>query len=167
MEVMMVMKNLVFWLLVVWLAVSLPAQQKATFSIEGDGIGYVLLNEVVKLFEEMAPAGDAFRDKIMQGLNRLFGEVRVAREQKHIDKFFFERYDRILLVLKLVMLKADKGKEAADPILDAVIIREINNFDIPQKLSEGGSVQGIGSVAGDVATELLSLKKYLDKLKSK
>ncbi len=147
-------------------AAGLSAQMKPTFTIEGDGIGYLLLNDVVKLFEEMAPAGGDFRAKVMQGLDRLFQEARLAREKKLIDAHFIERYHRVLLVLKLVLLKSDAGKGSVDPIVDALIVREVNQFDDPVKMSEGGAIQGIGSVAGTVATELLSLKKYLDNLKS-
>jgi len=160
------MKSIMVCLLAALAAAHLPAQAKATFTIEGEGVGYVLLNDVVKLFEGMAPPGDNFRDKIMQGLDRLYQEARLASEQKHVDAPFLERYNRVLLVLKLVILKSDAGKGTADPIVDSLIIREMNRFDVSEKLAEGTALQGIGSVAGSVAEELLSLKKYLDKLKN-
>jgi len=160
------LRFIMFWLLAFMATTGLPAQMKPTFTIEGDGVGYVLLNDVVKLFEGMAPAGGGFRDQVMQGLDRLYGEARLARERKHVDRTFLERYHRVLLVLKLVILKSDAGKGSADPIVDALIVREVNLFDDPVKMSEGGAIQGIGSVAGTVATELLSLKKYLDELKN-
>jgi hypothetical protein len=161
----MKMKKLMMWTLVITFAASVSAQMKSTIEIKGDGVGYVLLNDVIKLFEEIAPSGGSFQEKILQGLDRLFREVRVAREQKYVDASFFERYKRILVVLKLVILKSERGKGGSDPILDTVIVREVNQFDDPVKMSEGDAIQGIGTVAGTVATELLSLKRHLDKVK--
>jgi len=156
-------KNLMIWSLAIVFAASGSAQTKSTIEIKGDGIGYVLLNDVINLFEEEAPSGGRFQEKVSQGLDRLFREVRVAREQNQVDASFSERFNRILVVLKLVMLKSERGKGGSDPILDAVIVRELNQFDDPVKMSERDVIQGIGTVAGTVATELLSLKKYLDK----
>jgi len=158
------LKSIIPWLLAALAAASLPAQMKPTFTIEGDGVGYMLLNDVVQLFSGMA-TGDEFRGKVLQGLDRLFVEARLAREKKLIDASFLERYHRVLLVLKLVILKSDAGKGAADPIVDSLLVREMNRFDISEKPAEGTAFLGIGSVAGIVAEELLSLKKYLDKIK--
>jgi len=161
----MKVKKLMVWTLVIAFAASVSAQTKSTIEIKGDGIGFVLLNDVIKLFEEVAPTGGSFQEKISQGLDQLFREVRVAREQNQVDASFFGRYNRILVVLKLVILKSERGKGGPDPILDAVIVREVNQFDDPVKMSEGDVIQGIGTVAGAVATEILSLKKHLDKVK--
>jgi hypothetical protein len=158
------LKFIIPWLLAALAATSLSAQMKPTFAIEGDGVGYVLLNDVVQLFSTMA-TGDEFRGKVLLGLDRSFVEARLAREKKLIDAAFLDRFHRVLLVLKLVILKSDAGKGVSDPIVDSLLVREMNRFDIAEKPAEGTAFSGIGSVAGFVAEELLSLKKYLDQFK--
>ena len=137
---------------------------KPTFHIKGNGVGYILLNGVIVTFEGLNPQKpDEWRKKVHISLNRLNKEASLAKTQEKIDEPFFTRYRRILLVLKLVMLK---GKEKGDTILNSFIVQEVNKFDIKTKMKEHELVKGIGSVAGAVAEELLSLKKYLDKQKN-
>jgi len=136
---------------------------KSTFHIKGNGVGYILLNGVIVTFEGLNPQEpDEWRKKVHTSLNRLNKEAVLARTQQKIDEPFFTRYRRILLVLKLVMLK---GKDEKDTILNSYIVQEVNKFDIKTKMKEHEIVKGIGSVAGAVAEELLSLKKYLDEKK--
>lgn len=136
---------------------------KPTFHIKGNGVGYILLNGVIVTFEGLNPKKpDEWRKKVHISLNRLNKEADLARIQNKIDEPFFTRYRRILLVLKLVMLK---GKDDKDTILNSYIVQEVNKFDIKTKMKEHELVMGIGSVAGAVAEELLSLKKYLDQQK--
>ena len=136
------------------------AQMRATFHIEGDGVGYLLLNGVIVTFEHDKPLSpEAFKTMVLDSLNRLNKEADMALAEKHIDQSFFTRYKRVLLVLRLVMVKV-KGIE--DTILDDTIIEEVNKFDSTAKLTQGDTIWGLGSVAGAVAEELLSMKKYLD-----
>lgn len=137
----------------------LLSQMKATFHIEGDGVGYVLLNGVITTFEGPLPkTPEEGKKRFLTSLNRLMAEARTARSREKIDAAFFERYKRILLVLNLVILKEKNENQ----VLDSFIIQEVNQFDTSQKMGEGDMVMGIGSVAGAVAEELMSLKKYLD-----
>ena len=158
----MTRKPYLIWIVIFILTGVTLAQMKATFHIEGDGVGYLLLNGVIVTFEHDKPLSpEAFKTKVFASLNRLKKEADLALSQKHIDTHFFTRYKRILLVLRLVMIK-DKGIE--DTILDATIIEEVNKFDSQAKMNKGDTVGGLGSVAGAVAEELLSLKKYIDEM---
>jgi hypothetical protein len=148
------------WLCILVLSGIGMAQMRATFHIEGDGVGYLLLNGVIVTFEHDKPLSpEAFKTMVLDSLNRLNKEADLALEQKHIDQNFYTRYRRVLLVLRLVMVKA-KGVE--DTILDDTIIEEVNKFDSQAEMKKGDPVEGLGSVAGAVAEELLSLKRYLD-----
>jgi hypothetical protein len=140
----------------------LLSQMKATFHIEGDGVGYVLLNGVITTFEGPLPGtSEEVKKRFLTSLNRLMAEARIARSREKIDAAFFERFKRILLVLNLVILKEKNENQ----VLDSFIIQEVNQFHTSQKMGEEDMVMGIGSVAGAVAEELLSLKKYLDNQK--
>lgn len=156
----MIRKICLLLICIIILTGAAPAQMKATFHIEGDGVGYLLLNGVIVTFEHDKPLSpEAFQTMVLGSLNRLNKEADLALAQKHIDTHFFTRYKRIILVLRLVMVKI-KGTE--DTILDAAIIEEVNKFDSQAKMNKGDTVSGLGSVAGAVAEELLSMKKYLD-----
>ena len=156
----MTRKTFLTWIFISILAGVTFAQMRATFHIEGDGVGYLLLNGVIVTFEHDKPLPpETFKTRVLTSLNRLNKEGALALSQKHIDNHFFTRYKRILLVLRLVMVRT---KEIEDTILDATIIEEVNKFDSQTKMTKGDTVWGLGSVAGAVAEELLSLKKYLD-----
>jgi len=154
--------RLIFFIAWIWSLPLLP-QMKPTFQIQGDGVGYVLLNDVVVMFENLAPGIEDWRSKVFATMNGIYKESGLARKQGKIDDHFYERFERILQVIKLVLVT---DKDVEDPLLDAMIIREVNKFSIPTKMTLGKRVQGMGSVAAALTEELLSLKKYLDDIKS-
>lgn len=141
----------------------LLSQMKATFHIEGDGVGYLLLNGVITTFEVPVPKDpEELKKQFLSSLNRLLVEAQAARTQEKITAVFFERFKRVLLVLNLaILMEKDENR-----VLESFIIQEVNKFDTSRKMGKEERVIGIGSVAGAVAEELMSMKKYLDDQKN-
>jgi len=122
--------------------------------ITGKQAGYILLNSIVVTFAELSRTGKGSEEMILRELNSWMAQARLAKEKKLIDNEFFERYKRILVVIRLTIIRE------ADHAFDHLIIREINKFDIPRKME--GKVRGLATAADALAQEILSLKRYLD-----
>jgi len=153
-------KGIILVLVLAFVSGGLLFPQKAPFRIKGDGVGYTLLDEVILMFEGAMnlPPGE-FAQKINTAVNRLAIEARKAKKENKIDDSFYKRYMRILRVIKLIM---SHTKEA--PLFTALIEEEVNRFDIEKKVSfDESQGVGLGSVAGAISEELLSMKRYLDK----
>lgn len=133
---------------------------KATFKIEGKDTGSVLLNEVILMFENrMSMPGDQFKPVIYKDLERLAMEARIARTEQKVDKLFYERYMRVLRVIKLVLAN-DQKEHIFNPLIEA----EVNKFESQKDFHLPNTKKiGIGAVAGALAEELLSIKSYVDK----
>lgn len=140
------------------------SQTRRTFEITGEGVGYTLLNIVVKAFEgseKLSP--EDFREKINKSIIYSSKESIKARAEGKIDDVFFERFTRVLRVIKLVMAN-DKETYLLNPLIESEVSKfeSVGDFS----LSENENV-GIGTVAGALAGELISLGKYLDKKSGK
>lgn len=136
-----------------------PDLDHPLFKIKGDGVGYTLLNKVVFVFEGASkyPAAE-FSEKIKQALVTFTRQAQKARQGEKIDKKFFDRFIRVLRVIGLVMAN---DKEHA--LMTPYIVDTVNQFHVKQKLPEEfDGPLGLGQIAGALAEELLSLKKYLD-----
>lgn len=131
-------------------------KMKRTFDIPGDGPGYDLLrmlaDDVVEMFESFKHF-NAVSDKWIT-------RAREAKDAGQVDEAFFERYKRLAVVLKLLAVPDEQG------ILTDLIIEEINKFGV-DPLPETFEFRGMGSVAGKLAEEIMSLRVYLDKFYKK
>jgi hypothetical protein len=125
------------------------------FRIEGDQPGYMLLDAVVVTFSELSRQGRGEAAPLEKSLDQWMQQAKKAKAEGKIDDVFFKRFNRILVVIKLSIIFDPGGH------LRALILDEINQFDIPKKYE--GRTGGLAPVAGLLAEEILSLKRYLDK----
>ena len=151
---------------------SLVFPQEAPFRVKGDGIGYVLLDDFIILFEDAgASSPEAFQKKVKDAIARLVSVAQKAVDEGKIDSLFFERYKRLLRVVRLIMMEDPEG------LLTQLIISEALQFDTNEKeklkfkeklekdnayKNYGNKGIGLGFVAAALAEEVLSLKNYLD-----
>lgn len=127
---------------------------KRTFKIEGDGPGYDLLRMLADDVVQICKSYQHF----MEVSDKWITLAQKAKNNGHIDDVFFKRYKRLAIVLKLISIPDKQG------ILTDLIIEEINKFGV-DPLDKNFEFRGLGSVAGKLTEEILSLKAYLDKKK--
>ena len=151
---------------------SLLFPQKATFRVKGDGIGYVLLDDFIVLFEDAATMSpETLHKKVTDAIARFISVAQKAVDEGKIDSLFFERYKRLLRVVRLIMIDDPEG------LLTPLIVSEALQFDtnekeklkLKEKLDHDnphdkyGNRIGLRFIAAALAEEVLSLKNYLDK----
>jgi hypothetical protein len=155
-----------------FLSGSLLFPQEATFRVKGDGIGYVLLDDFIMLFEDAAALNpEAFQKKVKDAIARFVSVAQQAKDEGKIDSQFFERYKRLLRVVRLIMIEDPEG------LLTQLIVSEALQFDtnekeklkFKEKLEQDNTDKkygekgiGLGFIAAALAEEVLSLKKHLD-----
>jgi hypothetical protein len=127
---------------------------KRTFKIQGDGPGYDLLR---MLADDVVQICESYQH-FMEVSDKWIARAKKAKNNGHIDDVFFERYKRLAIVLKLISIPDKQG------ILTDLIIEEINKFGV-DPLEKNFEFRGLGSVAGKLTEEILSLKAYLDEKK--
>jgi hypothetical protein len=127
----------------------------------GTKAGYLLLDQYIKSFQEMATHGTGGKDILESYLQKMATDMKKAKEKGEIDLVFYTHFSRILAMTKLFV--------APDPgnILWPVINREAANFvkDITGEdpIASGGA-PAIGQVANALAEEIVNLQIYLDTL---
>ena len=124
--------------------------------LAADQAGYVLVDRLVVLFNNMASSPDVSYDQINTPITEMMLLAKKAKSEQRIDQQFFDRYARILRVIKLVItedkaeiLKPISGPECASFVKDVT----------------GNAVQGdanLAVTAQAIGKELENLKKYLD-----
>ena len=119
----------------------------------GDPAGYALLDRFVVQFEQMARQGTD-GSQLDTALGEMMTAARHARDEKRVDVTFFDRYTRLLRVLKLVTLKDPEG------ILRPVAEREVGDL-VRDVVGERNT--DIGSLASAITRELDNLRRYVDK----
>lgn len=129
--------------------------QDGNFRIEGKQVGYMLLDSVVVTFSQLSREGRGEAAPLEKALDDWMLQAKKAKAEGKVDDIFFKRFRRILVVIKLSIVFDPDGH------LRALILDEINKFDIPKKYE--GRTGGLASVAGLLSEEILSLKRYLDK----
>jgi hypothetical protein len=151
---------------------SLLFPQKATFRVKGDGIGYVLLDDFIMLFEDAAALSpEALQKKVKDAIARFVSVAQKAVDEGKIDSLFFERYERLLRVVRLIMIDDPEG------LLTQLIVKEALQFDtnekeklkLKEKLKQDKASKknwkkgiSLGFIAAALADEVLSLKNHLD-----
>ena len=128
--------------------------------------GYALLESLIMAFGEMAQAGDGGYELVNGILQKKMAELKKAKTEGEVDPVFFQRYKRILVILKLAIID-----EPYDPerILNSFIVKELKSFheDVFGIETEFPPPEhrGIGAIAVAIAQEVLNLHIYLDGLK--
>lgn len=105
--------------------------------------GYVLVDKLVTLFNQMANSPDVSYDQINSASSEMMVMARQAKAEQRVDQQFFDRYSRILRLIKLVIIE-DKAE-----ILRPISGPECAAFTIFQtRFRRGGDadlVQGSGT----------------------
>jgi hypothetical protein len=126
----------------------------------GEKACYVLLDKMIITFNEMSKSGVTDRDKkIQNALDEMMADAKKAKAQGQVDLIFYDRYTRILLILKFSTIHDPEG------ILMRVQLREFIEFikDIEGKEFRTEEKSNIfGPLAESIAKEISSLKEYLD-----
>jgi hypothetical protein len=132
---------------------------------KGNEAGYSLIDTLIGAFQNMAEAGIGGYEAINSGLQELMGDLKKAREQKKVDMVFYNRYKRMLVVMKLAIIDKEYDRES---ILGELISGQLQKFvfDVSGKKVDLSTLKtksvGIGVIAAAVADELLNLHQYLD-----
>jgi len=144
------------WIVTVIVALGLWVQP---LSAAADQAGYVLVDKLVLLFNQMASSTTLDPDQVSKSLAEIMSLARTAKAEHRIDDQFFERYSRVLRMIKLATIK-DEGD-----ILKPLAQQEFAAFiqDVTGKKVEGQPT--IPLLAQAITQELESLKKSLDQKK--
>jgi hypothetical protein len=140
------------WIGVLVLALSIGVQS----GLAADRAGYVLVDKLVVLFNNMASSPDVSYDQINTPITEMMLLAKKAKAEQRIDQQFFSRYARVLRIIKLVITE-DKAE-----ILKPISGLECASFvkDITGKTAEGDA--NLAVTAQAISKELENLKKYLD-----
>jgi hypothetical protein len=125
--------------------------------------GYSLLDKVISTFKGMAEKGTGGREKVIPALEEMMADAKKAKDQEQIDPVFFNRYNRLLMVMKLLLVEDEEG------ILRPVVEREVGDFvwDVEGIKLDGSGKKNIGYVSEAIADELINLHLYLDNIEKK
>lgn len=121
------------------------------------------MDKVISTFKGMAEKGTGGREKVIPALEEMMADAKKAKDQEQIDPVFFNRYNRLLMVMKLFLVEDEEG------ILKPVIEREVGEFvwDVEGIKLEGSGKKTIGFVSQAIADELVNLHLYLDNIEKK
>ncbi len=122
--------------------------------------GYVLLDRILVLFQNLARTSAGSREAVENGLEAIFTEAVQAKAGNQVDPVFFRRFNRLLTVMRLSFLSDPKG------ILKTHIDRVTADFveDVTGRapaLDKGEGV-GLGLLAGALADEIANLRIVLE-----
>jgi hypothetical protein len=126
-------------------------------ALAADQAGYLLIDKLVVLFNQMASSQTASYEQVNTPISEMMVLARQARAEKRIDQQFFDRYARILRIIKLAII--EDNAEILLPISGpecAAFVKDITG----QKV-EGAT--NLSALAQAITKELDNLKKYLDK----
>jgi len=90
--------------ILILLAIPLVADEPGAVPVDKK-VGYALLDAIAQTFQEMAMTGTGGVEKVTQAVHQFMVDARKAKEQKQIDDIFFVRYQRILAIIKLAVVK--------------------------------------------------------------
>lgn len=121
------------------------------------------MDKVISTFKGMAERGTGGREKVLPALEEMMADAKKAKDQEQIDQVFFNRYNRLLMVMKLLLVEDEEG------ILGPVIEREIREFvwDVEGIKLDYTGKKTIGYVSEAIADELVNLHLYLDNIEKK
>lgn len=125
--------------------------------------GHALLDKLVMSFKGMTEKGTGGREVVDDSLKAMMAEAKKAKKENQIDQVFFRHYNRLLIVIKLVIVEDTEG------ILSPLIEREVGGFveDVKGAKADIMGEGAVGVVAEAIAEEIINLSLYLDNLKRK
>ena len=130
-------------------------------ALAGDDAGYVLLEKMTTQFQAMSGPTDAAQ--LQAALDGMMASAKLAKAEARIDQEFFDRYVRVVRVVRMLTIKDPEG------ILVPLFDREIEAFVVsvlgPQATRAPGTLTPMAEIARALKSELDSLKLKLDRRK--
>jgi hypothetical protein len=126
--------------------------------------GQVLVDKLNTLFKNLAQKEHTSESETAAGLEGLLLDAKRARDQKLIDAAFFKRYQRVLIILRLMAMPGKQG------VLAPVFEKEFSTFveDISGVRYDLASPSvAINQVTGALTDEVMNLYLYQDGLKAR
>jgi hypothetical protein len=146
---------------------SRPNDQKSVSKVSSKS-GSALLDLYIlslRIITTQAPPGD--RDTVDKRLQEVMLAAKKAREANEIDGFFFNRFNRLLAVTKLVLLPDPAG--ILVPIINEFLggyVQEMLGHNDFRAISDKGS-KAINYVASALSADIIDLQIYLQTAKQR
>ena len=132
-------------------------------ALAGDDAGYVLLEKMTTQIQQMGQQNMLDEAQLGAALNEMMASAKRAKAEARIDQEFFDRYVRLVRVVRMLTVKDPEG------ILVPLYDREISAFVAsvlgPQAAQAPGALTPMPDIARALKSELDSLKLKLDKRK--
>ena len=121
-----------------------------------DQAGYMLIDKLVVLFNQLASSQNASYQQVNTPITEMMVLAKQAKAEQRLDQRFFDRYARILRIIKLAIIEDNAG------ILLPISGPECSAFvkDITGQKVEGAT--NLAALAQAITKELDNLRKYLD-----
>jgi len=125
-------------------------------ALAADQAGYLLIDKLVVLFNQLARSQNASYQQVNTPITEMMVLAKQAKAEQRLDQQFFDRYARILRIIKLAIIEDNAG------ILLPISGPECSAFvkDITGQKVEGAT--NLAALAQAITKELDNLKKYLD-----
>ncbi|HVP91750.1 MAG TPA: hypothetical protein VMS75_11110 [Terriglobales bacterium] len=126
--------------------------------------GQALIDKLNTLFKNLALKEKTSESETAAGLESLISDAKKARDQKQIDAAFFRRYQRVLIILRLMAMPGKQG------VLAPVFEKEFGTFveDISGARYDLSSASvAINQVTGALTDEIMNLYLYQDNVKAR
>jgi hypothetical protein len=129
-------------------------------SAGNDDAGYVLLEKLTTQFQQLGSHTAA--PQLETALNEMMASAKRAKAEARIDQEFFDRYVRVLRVVRALTLPDPEG--ILYPLLDGEVSAFVDSVLGPRATRAPGS-SPMAEIASAIKKELDSLKLKLDQRK--
>lgn len=130
-------------------------------ALAGDDAGYVLLEKMTTQFQAMGAQTDGAQ--LQAALDGMMASAKLAKAEARIDQEFFDRYVRVLGVVRMLTLKDPEG--ILVPLFDREIAAFVTSVLGSQATRAPGTLTPMPEIARALKSELDSLKLGLDRRK--
>lgn len=122
--------------------------------------GFVLLDRVLVLFQNLARTGSGGREAVAKGLEDIMSEAVQAKAKAQIDPAFFFRFNRLLMIMRLNFLADSKGilKDAVNRLTTDFVEDVTGARPVFDKAGE----VGLGAMTGALAEEIVNLRLHIE-----
>lgn len=130
-------------------------------ALAGDDAGYVLLEKVTTQIQQMGQQKVLDEAQLQAALDGMMASAKLAKAEARIDQEFFDRYVRVVRVLRVLTLKDPEG------ILLPLFEKEVSSFvaSVLGPQATGAAKTPMPEIARALKVELDSLKQRLDQRK--
>ncbi len=127
----------------------------------GDDAGYVLLEKVTTQIQQMGQQRAPDEAQLQAALDGMMASAKLAKAESRIDQEFFERYARVVRVIRVLTIKDPEG------ILLPLFEKEVSSFvtSVLGPQASGAAMTPMPEIARALKVELDALKQKLDRRK--